>query len=214
MGSEDDLDLYAYTGDDPVNETDPTGNEAYSCAVTVDRTDGKITGASQDCTQTDSSDPTKVDVTVSLTINDSYTDGRASTSISGNLGTVNETAIGQSYGQALSRGIALKTGVRFAPGSFGNFPHRSGANTFGLPALGPSNQLRYDDRVYQRSMEDPRSHNFPYSYDDEILQEKPILKPNGYKIYQKQGEMNGKQGVFEIGVRSDGVIDHRFFRPY
>jgi RHS repeat-associated protein len=32
IGSKDDLDLYAYTADDPVNGTDPTGNQAYPTA--------------------------------------------------------------------------------------------------------------------------------------------------------------------------------------
>ena len=33
IGSKDDLDLYAYTGDDPVDRSDPTGNEAASYSV-------------------------------------------------------------------------------------------------------------------------------------------------------------------------------------
>lgn len=64
-----------------------------------------------------------------------------------------------------------------------------------------------------RGGQDPVSHNFPYSFDDAILSTKPILKINGYKIFQQQGTMNGKNGVFEIGVTKDGIIDHRFFRP-
>ncbi len=64
-----------------------------------------------------------------------------------------------------------------------------------------------------RGVEDPVSHNFPYSFDDAILATKPILKNNGYRIFQLQGKMNGKNGVFEIGVNKDGIIDHRFFRP-
>ncbi len=73
---------------------------------------------------------------------------------------------------------------------------------------------KYAARVRARGVQDPRSHNFPYSFDDEILATTPIPKANGYNIYQKAGTMNDKTGVFEIGVRSNGVIDHRFFRPY
>ena len=82
--------------------------------------------------------------------------------------------------------------------------------------------LKYAPRVRARGVEDPVSHNFPYSFDRLILESKPILKNNGYKIYQMQGTMHGsvkdgvqqiKNGVFEIGVTKDGVIDHRFFRP-
>ena len=73
--------------------------------------------------------------------------------------------------------------------------------------------LKYADRVRVRGVQDPVSHNFPYSFDDAVLSTKPIPKNNGYNIFQKPGNMNGKEGVFEIGVTKDGVIDHRFFRP-
>jgi hypothetical protein len=73
--------------------------------------------------------------------------------------------------------------------------------------------LKYADRVRMRALEDPVSHNFPYSFDDTILSSKPILKGNGYRLFQVPGVMNGKDGLFEIGVTADGVIDHRFFRP-
>jgi len=88
--------------------------------------------------------------------------------------------------------------------------------------------LKYDPRVRARGVQDPRSHNFPYSFDDGILATKPIPQKNGYNIFQQPGSMAGKvvtdpitgirtqtykDGVFEIGVTKDGVIDHRFFRP-
>lgn len=73
--------------------------------------------------------------------------------------------------------------------------------------------FKYADRVRLRAVQDPISHNFPYSFDDAILSTNPILKNNGYKIFQQTGTMNGKNGVFEIGLTKDGIIDHRFFRP-
>jgi len=72
---------------------------------------------------------------------------------------------------------------------------------------------KYADRVRNRGVQDPLSHNFPYSFDDVILSKTPILKNNGYKIFQQKGIINGKKGVFEIGITKEGVIDHRFFRP-
>ena len=72
---------------------------------------------------------------------------------------------------------------------------------------------KYADRIRVRAIQDPVSHNFPYSFDDAILSTNPISKNNGYKIFQQQGLMNGKSGVFEIGVTENGIIDHRFFRP-
>jgi RHS repeat-associated protein len=88
--------------------------------------------------------------------------------------------------------------------------------------------LKYAPRVRARGVEDPKSHNFPYSFDKSILSTKPILQKNGYNLYRLEGSMTGKviflddgtrvqtykHGVFEIGVTKDGVIDHRFFRPY
>ena len=76
-----------------------------------------------------------------------------------------------------------------------------------------SHGFKYSDRVRARGVQDPVSHNFPYTYDDSILGAIPISKPNGYNIYQMPGTMNGRNGVFEIGVTKNGVIDHRFFRP-
>ena len=73
--------------------------------------------------------------------------------------------------------------------------------------------FKYADRVRMRAVQDPVSHNFPYSFDDAILSTSPILKNNGYKIFQQSGTMNSKNGVFEIGLIKDGIIDHRFFRP-
>ena len=73
--------------------------------------------------------------------------------------------------------------------------------------------FKYSDRIRMRALEDPVSHNFHYSFDDAILKAKPILKNNEYKIFQLKGTMDRKNGVFEIGLTKDGIIDHRFFRP-
>jgi hypothetical protein len=72
---------------------------------------------------------------------------------------------------------------------------------------------KYAPRVRGRAVEDPTSHNFPYSFDKSILSTKPIVKPSGYRMYQLNGTMNGKKGVFEIGRLKSNVINHRFFRP-
>jgi RHS repeat-associated protein len=100
--------------------------------------------------------------------------------------------------------------------------------TGGVEGSATKHGLKYADRVRQRGLEDPSSHNFPYSFDDAILSTTPIPKNNGYNIFQKPGSMAGKvvtdpttrirtqtykDGVYEIGVTKDGVIDHRFFRP-
>lgn len=91
-----------------------------------------------------------------------------------------------------------------------NFIHWAGEK---LNLSRPNTGYTYDPRVRQRALEDPVSHNFPYSFDSHILSTNPIPKRNGYTMYQLQGTMNGKKGVFEIGVTKDKIIDHRFFRP-
>lgn len=98
----------------------------------------------------------------------------------------------------------------------------------GLRRGGKGPEPKYAPRVRARGVQDPVSHNFPYSFDADILNTTPILRPDGYKIYQAPGSMTGsvitdieagvrtqtyKNGVFEIGVNKDGIIDHRFFRP-
>lgn len=72
----------------------------------------------------------------------------------------------------------------------------------------------YAPRVRARGVQDPISHNFPYSFDNAILSTKAISRVNGYSVYRLSGSMNGRNGVYEIGVNKKGIIDHRFFRPY
>ena len=76
-----------------------------------------------------------------------------------------------------------------------------------------SHNYSYADRILERSRQDPSSHNFPYSFDDQVLRGTQIARPDGYTIYQERGTLGKKAGVFEIGVTEDGVIDHRFFKP-
>ena len=80
--------------------------------------------------------------------------------------------------------------------------------------MGANDNYAYADRVRERALEDPVSHNLPYSFDADILATTPIQKPNGYTMYQMPGSIGTTNGVFEIGVNKDGVIDHRFFRRY
>ena len=92
-----------------------------------------------------------------------------------------------------------------------NQPGGGGGSSAGPPQK--PDKKNYAPRVRKRGVEDPRSHNFPYSFDDIILSVNPLLKANGYRIYQAPGHMNKMSGVFEMGVNRAGEIDHRFFRP-
>jgi len=103
-------------------------------------------------------------------------------------------------GVGLGRTLAGRTAVRTTQSNFGDLTN------------GDDSGPQYHDRVRQRALEDPVGHNFPPSYDSEILATDPIPRPNNYTIFRKPGSLNGNDGVFEIGVNKDGVINHRVFR--
>ena len=78
----------------------------------------------------------------------------------------------------------------------------------------------YGDRVLARAKEAGDSyHNFPASFDTEILTRGTRTEiSDGYVQYTLRGNINGVDGVYEIGARPSGladaeVITHRFFRP-
>jgi hypothetical protein len=115
----------------------------------------------------------------------------------GDIGTVIDVAMAGKGLVSLSAKSAAKLAAKSIDGADDAFTHG----------------LQYAERVRTRAIEDPKSHNFPYAFDDTILTMPPVPKTNGYTIYQAPGSMDGKLGVFEIGVTKDGFIDHRFFRP-
>jgi len=102
--------------------------------------------------------------------------------------------------------VQVPKGIKAPFKSTTNATANTGTNVY-------NHSFKYADRVRMRGVQDPVSHNFPYSFDDAILATKPILKKDGYQMFQLKGTMNGKNGVFEIGLTKDGIIDHRFFRP-
>jgi RHS repeat-associated protein len=76
-----------------------------------------------------------------------------------------------------------------------------------------SHGLKYHPRIRARGVEDPLAHNFPYSFDDVVLKETPTLQKDGSLLYRKVGSINGKDGVYEIGVNQEtGTIFHRTWR--
>lgn len=80
-----------------------------------------------------------------------------------------------------------------------------------------SEKYKYHERIRARGLEDPVGHNFPYSFDKDILSSKPVVSTNKRgqvtELYQLEGELNGRKGVYEIGVNPDtNVIFHRTWR--
>lgn len=69
---------------------------------------------------------------------------------------------------------------------------------------------KYDPRVRARGVQDPKAHNFPYSFDAEILATKPIAEADGSLTYRLEGYLNDTKGYYEIGVNPrTGLIFHK-----
>jgi hypothetical protein len=75
-------------------------------------------------------------------------------------------------------------------------------------------ELKYSDRVEARSAEEPGpNHNFPRSFDREIMQNgQRTVGRNGYEQFNLRGSINGREGTYELGTQN-GEVTHRFFRP-
>jgi len=111
------------------------------------------------------------------------------------------------------RAIASETNVFFAElvVAFAGLVAASGGQSqthlpvmsFKLPK-----KLVYALRIRQRAVQDPGGHNFPYSFDKEILSTKPTLLAGGGKGYALRGYKNNKEVVYNIVVR-DEIITHR-----
>lgn len=99
----------------------------------------------------------------------------------------------------------------YCVGKDGLLVHNS-CGTANLSGLNYKHSYKYSYRILERATQDPHFHNFPFSFDDVILSEIPVIKSDGYILYRKIGFVNGKKGFFEIGI-DNNVITHRFFRP-
>lgn len=83
----------------------------------------------------------------------------------------------------------------------------------------------YSARELKRRAENPRTnnaenpnHNFPESFNSEIFKGNKTIVSDKYHLYTKPGTLNGRSGVYEIGVKPSAsgkteVITHRFFNP-
>jgi len=83
----------------------------------------------------------------------------------------------------------------------------------------------YSARELVRRSESPRinnapnpNHNFPESFNSDIFQGNKTIVSDSYHLYTKPGVLNGRSGMYEIGVKPSAsgrteVITHRFFRP-
>ncbi|WP_083446723.1 MULTISPECIES: RHS repeat-associated core domain-containing protein [Xenorhabdus] len=84
-----------------------------------------------------------------------------------------------------------------------------GVGNKGEPIPKPLSELpEYEPRIRQRAVENPGGHNFPFSFDREILKTKPTVLRSGDIGYAMLGHKNGKEVVYNIVVK-DGKISHR-----
>jgi len=76
-----------------------------------------------------------------------------------------------------------------------------------------NHDYKYHKRIRAEALKDPAGHNYPYTYDDIILQVDPIIQSDGSHLYRYPGSLNSQNGYYEIGVNPNTkVIFHRSFR--
>ena len=123
------------------------------------------------------------------------------------------------YGNTTATGIQLALGGA----AIGKAAGRIGARQLGARLAAKAETraaedafehgYKYHPRVRARGVEDPVAHNFPYSYDDVILKENPIVQSDGSLLYRKAGSINGKNGTYEVALNPEtNTIFHRTWR--
>jgi RHS repeat-associated protein len=76
----------------------------------------------------------------------------------------------------------------------------------------PCREYKYHPRIRERAVQDPKHHNFPYSFDEVILSTAPIRQTDGSLLYRVPGYVNKIPGVYEIAVNpTTRIIFHRTF---
>jgi len=78
-----------------------------------------------------------------------------------------------------------------------------------------SHGYNYHPRIRIRGVQDPKAHNFPYSFDDQILSTHPIIQDDGSLLYSVPGFMNQTNGHYQIAINPEtNTIFHRTFVRY
>jgi len=104
-------------------------------------------------------------------------------------------------------------------------PGVTGLGVASRVAKGAAPKRIYSARELKRRADSPKvnnvpnpNHNFPESFNSDIFKGTKTKVSDNYTLYTKPGNINGRSGTFEIGVKPSAsgkteVITHRFFRP-
>jgi hypothetical protein len=207
---------FDYTGDDPVNEVDPTGLlfgiSFGGLCIRYVTCPGSTPKAHIDQDIANFAGGVLNGIT--------FGNGRTVASWFGVQCNADWSSTATEIGTVVGSGLDLGLGPEEIPEDL------AAEGVAGAAELSPTIEVDgttyvYGQRVLSRAAEETGPyHNFPYSFDSEILGEGTRTElGNGYVEYTLPGSVNGVEGTFEIGVRpsnlSSGemVITHRFFVP-
>ena len=124
---------------------------------------------------------------------------------------------GAALGRDLLTGESLN-GVAIGATIVGTLVGSGKLARMGAEAVGSGAKRIFSARVLERMAEGPL-HSFPQSIGDEVLARgQRTVKSSSYVEYTMPGVVNGRSGVYEVGVRPSAsgrteVITHWFFRP-
>jgi RHS repeat-associated protein len=194
IGYGDGANLYGYVSADPVNFTDPLGlqetphvSEITVIAERMRRFGGGGSGSNSGIASYQADDPA----------NDGY------------VADLGEVVVNCS---AICR-LLSKVGAKW----------NAAVDYFTRPVFGPEVVVGvvpdiwpvrgapgYATRIRARALQDPRGHNFPYSYDRSILRGRPTVQSDGSLLYSADGYIGRTAVTYQIAVNPrTNIIFHR-----
>ncbi len=70
-------------------------------------------------------------------------------------------------------------------------------------------KVTYHPRIRSRAIQDPKGHNFPYTFDQIIMSSEPIVQEDMSLLFRHPGSINSAEGFFEIAINPEtNVVFH------